>query len=372
MAHRRLFLRRCAVRQWFHEVDIFEGNAVKPDRHTQVTLEDVARHAGVSLATASRALNGSERKVGEKLVERVRASAAVLNYTPNAQAQAMARGRTNVIGLVVHDIADPYFASIAAGVIEAADERDLLVTLASTGRSADREVQYVATLRAQRAQAVIIVGSRYAETSRKGPLGQEIAAFENTGGRVVLVSQHRLDTDTIVIENQAGARDLACQLVELGYRRHAILAGTPALLTAADRVNGYRRGLTAKGLSVPADLVVEGAFTRDGGYQAVGKLIDRLDQIDCIFAVNDVMAVGAMAALHDNGISVPTDVALAGFDDIATLRDVTPRLTTVQVPLTDIGTQALRLVLQEPGPQPRIRRVKGTVVLRDSTPDLNH
>lgn len=343
---------------------------MKADRRGLVTLEDVARHAGVSLATASRALNGSERKVRAELQERVLASAAVLNYTPNAQAQAMARGRTNVIGLIVHDIADPYFASIAAGVIDAADAEGLLVTLASTGRSPEREVAHVANFRAQRAQGVVIAGSRDAQTSRRGPLGQEVASFESGGGRVVLVSQHRLDTDTIVVENQSGARDLATELVRLGYRRHAILGGPPTFLTAIDRVNGYRRGLTAAKLTVAPELMIEGDFTREGGYRAAEQLLDRLDQVDCIFAVNDIMAVGAMAALRDHGISVPGDVALAGFDDIATLRDVTPRLTTVQIPLTDIGAQALRLVLQEPGPQPRIRRVKSTVVLRESTPPL--
>ena len=342
---------------------------MKADRRGQVTLEDVARHAGVSLATASRALNGSERKVRADLQERVLASATVLNYTPNAQAQAMARGRTNVIGLIVHDIADPYFASIAAGVIDTADEDGLLVTLASTGRSPQREVQHVANLRAQRAQGVIIVGSREFNTDRRGPLGQEIGSFESGGGRAVLVSQHRLDTDTIVVENQSGARELAGELVKLGYRRHAILTGPPSLLTASDRATGYRRGLTGAKLSVPPEFVVEGDFTRDGGYRAAEKLLDHLDDIDCIFAVNDVMAVGAMAALRDHGVSVPADVALAGFDDIATLRDLTPGLTTVRIPLTEVGVQALRLVQQEPGPQPRIRRIKTTVVLRDSTPD---
>ncbi|AQA02990.1 LacI family transcriptional regulator [Mycobacterium sp. MS1601] len=345
---------------------------MKADRRGLVTLEDVARHAGVSLATASRALNGSERKVRKELQERVLASAAVLNYTPNAQAQAMARGRTNVIGLIVHDIADPYFASIAAGVIDAADQEGLLVTLASTGRSMEREVAHVANFRAQRAQGVIIVGSRDANTDRRGPLGQEVAAFEGGGGRAVLVSQHRLDTDTIVVENQSGARDLATELIRLGYRRHAILAGPPHFLTAVDRAGGYRRGLTAAKLSPAPNLVVHGDFTRDGGYRAAETLIEHLDQIDCVFAVNDIMAVGAMAAFRDHGISVPGDVALAGFDDIVTLRDVTPRLTTVQIPLTEIGAQALRLVLQEPGPQSRIRRVKSTVVLRESTPALHH
>ncbi|OKH69857.1 LacI family transcriptional regulator [Mycobacterium sp. SWH-M3] len=341
---------------------------MKVERRSLVTLDDVARHAGVSPTTASRALNGGVRKVRKELQERVLASAAILKYTPNAQAQAMARGRTNVIGLIVHDIAGPYFASIASGVIEAANSEGLLVTLASTNRSPEREVQHMANLRAQRAQGVIIVGSRDTRMSRRGPLGQEVAAFESGGGRTVLISQHRLDADTIVIGDQSGARDLASELVTLGYRRHAILAGPSALLTASDRAAGYRRGLAASGLQVPRELVVEAEFTRDGGYQAATQLIDRIDAIDCIFAVNDVMAMGAMAALRDNGFSVPHDVALAGFDDIATLRDVTPRLTTVHIPLTEIGSQALRLVLEEPGHQPRIRRIKGTVVIGESTP----
>lgn len=349
-----------------------EGSMMKAERRGLITLADVARHAGVSLATASRALNGSDRKVRKELHDRVLASAAVLNYTPNAQAQAMARGRTNVIGLIVHDIADPYFASIAAGVIEAADAEGLLVTLASTGRSAEREIQHVVNFRAQRAQAVIIVGSRDSQAQRRGPLGQEVGAFEAAGGRVVLVSQHRLDTDTIVVENLSGARDLAIDLLGLGYRRHAILAGPPTFLTAVDRANGYRRGLRAAKLSVAPEHTIEGDFTRDGGYRAACQLVEEIDRIDCIFAVNDVMAVGAMAALRDHGISVPAQVAVAGFDDIATLRDVTPQLTTVRIPLVDIGAQALRLVLQESAPQPRIRRVKGAVVLRDSTPGLTH
>jgi LacI family transcriptional regulator len=343
---------------------------MRSDRRGPVTLEDVARHAGVSLATASRALNGSDRKVRKDLEERVLASAAVLNYTPNAQAQAVARGRSDVVGLIVHDIADPYFSSIAAGVIDAAGAEGLLVTLASTGRSAEREVQHVANLRAQRARAVILAGSRDTHTSRRGPLGREIAAFEGGGGRAVLISQHRLDTDTIVMENQAGAQALASELAKLGYRRHAVLAGPATLLAATDRVTGYRRGLTAAGLKISENNVVQGEFTRDGGYQAVEQLIDHLDRIDCIFAVNDIMAVGAMAALRDNGFSVPGDVALAGFDDIATLRDVSPRLTTVRMPLTEIGTQAVKLVLQPPAPQPRLRRVKGHIVLRESTPGV--
>src|SRR4051812_12577634 len=122
-----------------------------------VTLSEVARVAGVSLATASRALNGSpNRKVGEDLVKRVQWAAEELNYSPNAHAQAMARGHTNVVGLIVSDINDPYFSTMAAGVIGQAEQHGLLVTMAITQRSTEREIEYVETLRRQRARAMII------------------------------------------------------------------------------------------------------------------------------------------------------------------------------------------------------------------------
>src|SRR5690606_5948009 len=125
-----------------------------------VTLLDVAKAAGVSLATASRALNGSTRRVRPDLQERVLAAAEALHYSANAQAQAMARGRTNIVGLVLSDVADPYFSSIAAGAIRAAEEEHLVVTMTCTFGREERELDYLAALRGQRARAVIIVGSR--------------------------------------------------------------------------------------------------------------------------------------------------------------------------------------------------------------------
>jgi LacI family transcriptional regulator len=333
-----------------------------------VTLEDVARHAGVSLATASRALNGGNRTVRAELRSRVLASAEVLNYTPNAQAQAMARGRTNVLGLVVHDITDPYFSSIASGVMSAAEEAGLLVTLASTRRLPEREAQHVAALRAQRARAVVVVGSRLDKSATDSRLGKELAAFQRAGGRAALISQPHLEVDTIAMENRAGAEALAASLAGLGYRRHAILAGPPDLLTAQDRVAGYRDGIAAADRSLEDPLVIHGDFTRDGGYEAMEELIPHIDSIDCVFAVNDIMAVGAMAAMRAHGLKAPESVAIAGFDDIETLRDVAPGLTTVRLPLSDLGAQAVHLVLQEPAARPRTRRVHGDVVLRESTP----
>jgi LacI family transcriptional regulator len=336
-----------------------------------VTLADVAHTAGVSVATASRVLHGSNtRRVRAALRAKVLEAAAELDYSPNAQAQAVARGRTDVVGFVVHDIADPYFSTIAAGAMRAADEHRLTVTLGSTMRSPARELQYLATLRAQRARAVILAGSRFSDRGHLAQLAREVESFRRSGGRVALISQHRLDVDTVMPENRAGARSLARELLALGHRRFAILAGPTALLTARDRVAGFRDGLREQDVTVAREDVVHGAFTRDGGFEAAEELLARERDVTCVFAVNDVMAVGAMATFRAHGITVGEDLSVAGFDDISWLRDVTPPLTTVRMPLERMGTDAVRLVLDDAPPAPRVVRVHGEVVLRESTARL--
>jgi LacI family transcriptional regulator len=148
-----------------------------------------------------------------------------------------------------------------------------------------------------------------------------------------------------------------------------VLGGPKALLTARDRVQGFRDGLIKHGVAAP--VVIEGEFTRDGGYAAMGTLVDRTKRANlpsCVFAVNDVMAIGAMAALRERGLSVPGDLAVAGFDDIPTLRDVAPSLSTVRLPLTEMGRLAASMVLDDdPRERPRVARIAGEVVLREST-----
>ncbi len=333
-----------------------------------VTLLDVAQEAGVSLATASRTLNGSTRQVRPDLRERVVAAAERLHYSANLQAQAMAKGHTTVVGLIVSDIADPYFSSIAAGAIRAAEDRGGVVTIGCTFGRPERELEYVSTLRGQRAQAAVLVGSRVTDDRLLRALGAELASFEEGGGRVAMISQRRLPFDTVAVENRAGARALAERLTGLGYRRFAVLAGPGELLTARDRLAGFRQGLALADVELPGTHVVPGPFTRDGGYDAMLDVLDRLSDVECVFAVNDVMAVGAMAALRHRGVRLPDDMGVAGFDDIVTLRDVTPSLTTVGLPLETLGEDALDLVLQPAPETPRLRRVRGEVVVRESTP----
>ena len=165
---------------------------------------------------------------------------------------------------------------------------------------------------------------------------------------------------------------MARALVSLGYRRFAVLAGPETLVTSEDRVSGFRTGLTDSNIELPDENVLGAQFTRDGGYAAMSELLDRDIDVDAIFAVNDMMAVGATAALRDNGYRVPADMAVAGFDDIPTLRDVRPALTTVRLPLVEIGRRALELALDRPPPgddtEPEMLAVTGEVVIRDSTP----
>ena len=339
-------------------------------RSGAVTLMDVAREAEVSLATASRALSGSTRRVRPDLHLRVLDAASKLSYSANAQARAMVRGETTVVGLLVHDIADPYFSSIAAGVMRAAEGHGLLVTIASTERRPERELEYVATLRSQRARALILVGSRDTDAVALRALGVELAAFEAAGGRVAMISQKRLPVDTVSMQNRAGAQALARELVRRGHRDFAVLAGPADLLTARDRLAGFRQGLAAAGVSLAPPCVIHGQFTRDGGYAATSELLDAGAGVTCIFAVNDVMAVGAMASMRDRKIRLPQRMAVAGFDDIVTLRDVTPSLTTVRMPLESVGADALDLVMQPRADRARVHRVQGEVVMRESTPFL--
>jgi LacI family transcriptional regulator len=339
----------------------------------QVTLEEIAKAAGVSLATASRVLNGSARRVSATLQEQVLTTARERGYLPNASAQALARATTSLVGLIVHDITDPYFSSIAAGVTRVAEEAGLVVVLGTTNRQEERELELLSTLHAHRARAVVLAGSRTARPSVAQRLGTEIESYVRHGGRVACVSQAELVADTVAPNNRQGAEMLARELLDLGHRRFAVLAGPEDLLSARDRLAGFTAGLAGADVEIATEDVVHGPFTRDGGYDATRELLRRGSEATCVFAVNDVMAVGALAALRDSGVSVPDQLSLAGFDDITTLRDFVPSLTTVRLPLEQMGERATRLALDdEPGAVPRTVHIDGEVIIRDSTTKPRH
>ncbi|MFC5823930.1 LacI family DNA-binding transcriptional regulator [Nonomuraea insulae] len=327
------------------------------------TLHDVAREAGVSIATASRALNGSARNVRAENLTRVRAAAAKLNYEPHLSAQAIAKGSTMTVALVVRDVADPYFSSIAAGVTQAAREAGLIVTMAVADSSPERELEIVKTLRGQRPRIVIIAGSRIDGTPTRESLIEELQEYRTAGGQVVLVSQRDLPFGTVTIDNHGGSAALARALLSIGYRRFAVFHAPPSLRTSRDRHEGFLSGLTG----VPEPLAIETGFTRAGGYDAARRLVERgLEDVEVVFAVNDVMAIGAMTAFRDAGLTPGTDIGVAGFDDIGSAVDVVPSLTSVAVPLREAGVSAMRLALSADAEA--TTRLPVSVVLRESTP----
>lgn len=330
------------------------------------TLRDVAAEAGVSAATASRALNGSARNVTAEKVARVLQAAAKLGYVPNLSAQATARGSTKTVALIVHDIADPYFSSIAAGAIEAAEAAGLTVTMAVTNRSPDRELQIVSTLRGHRPHAIILAGSRIGDD--QDALAEELRAYEAAGGRVAVVSQPDLPYGTVTVDNRGAAEELAVALVGLGYRRFAVLRGPDVLRTSRDRFDGFLAGLAQTDVKVDHRFLIETDFTEDGGHTTMTELLRRgIDDVELVFAVNDVMAIGAMRALRDAGLVPGRDLAVAGFDDITATTDVQPALTTVHVPTRTMGLRATALALTG-NDNSEVVWLPTNVILRESTP----
>ncbi len=350
------------------------------------TLAEVARLAGVSPATASRVLNGSARKPGEDIAERVRRAAESLGYIPNAQAQGLAKSSSGLIGLIVHDIADPYFAAIARGVQEAAREQGRMVLLATTAGAPVDEREAVAAFAARRADAIVIAGSRSARPGDKDgnlELAAELDRYCRNGGQVAVVGHAVVGASAsdgyhvVPVPNEELAAGLATELAASRDDRFVIIGGPEGLFTSDDRIRGFQRGLASAGL--PAAEVIRTDFNRSGGFEAGMALAAQIKasrtadtaRADtgrfCVFAVNDVMAIGAAAALRSEGLHIPRDATIAGFDDIETLRDFRPALSTVHLPLEEIGRQATRRAggtLEDGAAAPPIT---GHVILRRST-----
>lgn len=333
------------------------------------TLVDVAAHAGVSRATASRVLNGSTRNVGPELRQRVSSAAAELGYVANTAAQSVVRGRSQVIGFLIGSFPDDYFNPIALGVLRAAQRRGEMVTMTSLEDDLHQAVRIVSAFRAQRARLLIVSGSRTVHTEAYERLDAELAAFAHEGGQVVTIGHVDLPFASVRVDDHEVGRLMVQRYLELGYREITIFAGDRELLTSRLRTEGALAALKDAGLDAPLDRVVHSPFTRDGGYIAAGEFVRRGMPTQAILCVADSLALGAMARLRESGVNIGKDIALSGVDDLAALRDVTPSLTTVKLPWEEIGAHALSLGLDEhPGDLPLITRYSGHVIVRETTP----
>lgn len=309
---------------------------------TRTTIADVARLAEVSKATASRVLSGSRDRVSPELTQRVLEAAASLDYVPNPHARALASAASPTVAVIVHDVADPYFSEIAEGAFRVAAEADRLVMICTTFEDIDREVAYVREMRAQRMHAVLITGSSTSGLEEGGRLADELRAYRAEGGRVAMMLEG-LGYPAAVPDNRAGGRQAGDHLLGLGHRRLGVVSGPAHIASVGDRLAGFLDAVREAGLPEPP--IEAGDFTRRGGAKAVDRLLHQDAGITGVAVLNDLMAVGVIRRLEERGRTVPDDVSVAGFDDIPLAEDIRPTLTTVRVPMGDIGAAAMELAL---------------------------
>jgi LacI family transcriptional regulator len=317
---------------------------------TTTTITDVARLAKVSPTTVSRVLNGGY-PVSTATRDRVEQAVRELSYVRNAHAQALRVASTGLIGVIIHDVADPYFAEIVAGIQEVAATGQRLVVLCNSLRDPSSELRYVEMLRGQRADAVILAGGAIGDAAYLQELPLQARWLKAQGTRMIMCGRYALDADAVLPDNRGGAHLLARHLLRHGHRRIAEIAGPPNFSTTEERSAGLAAALEEAGVARDPSLV----FSRDGGYEAARSLLRARAEFTAIFAANDLMALGALAALREANLRVPQDVSLVGFDDLPILRDVVPGLTTVRVPMREMGRRCMELAL---GPSRRAHRVE--------------
>jgi len=333
-----------------------------------VTLEDVAREAGVSVSTASRTLNGRPTKVGVETQERVRAVARRLGYVVNLAAQAMARGQSRAIGLIVGSIPDDYQNPVLAGVYRAASTRDMLITTAvTTIADVERTRRAVQQLRGQRASTIFVVGTQTPAERGVPELLEELERAEDEGCRVVLIGVGGTAFDSVVVDDFRAGEAMGSTFAELGYKNVSVLAGEDPGELSRSRASGFVAAMEAHGIPVKQDRVLWQDFSHDGGYRGAGEILRRRPAAEAVFCVNDAMAIGACVRFREQGLAVGTDIAVAGCDDIPALRDIDPPLTTVRLPWGEAAERAFELAEHERS-DGRSVVLQGHPVVRASTP----
>ncbi|ADI11752.1 LacI family transcriptional regulator [Streptomyces bingchenggensis BCW-1] len=337
--------------------------STKPER---VTLSDIARAAGVSVATASRTLNGSTRTVRPETRERVLEAVSRLGYEANVTAQAVGRRLSPTVALVVRDIRERYFARIAHGVIAEAAASGIAVTVTAIDSYPDAEFDRLRSLRGQRPGGLIVVDPAVGDENKRLRFLKELEAYTLAGIPVVVIGTDTLDSPSVMFSEFQGAHALGRLLVRRGYRNPLLLSGEPHWPAITRRVDGVESALAEAGVALHRTAALD--LTRDAGYGAVMALTDTdLHGSDVLVCASDAVAFGAATALRRRGVSVGSDIAISGFEDGPGATDVRPALTTVRLPLIEAGAQAFRMASSPT----RVRQVllDAELVVRASTPD---
>ncbi|MFH8468305.1 LacI family DNA-binding transcriptional regulator [Streptomyces sp. NPDC017991] len=313
------------------------------------TIRDVAAKAGVSVATVSRTLAGNY-PVSDATRARVMAAVESLRYVVNVHAKALSGRVAGPIALVLQDITGPSLAHVAAGAEQEAAARGRLSLVCATHDDRDREDDLVQLMREQHAAAVVLVGGAVLYDGYHARMAEYARALDTAGSRLVLCGRPplpgNLPVTVVEYDNRGGAFQAVDHLLAAGHRRVLFLAGGPLISSAEERRAGYCQALRAHGVAYAEELDVPGSYTRVSGYQRTRAALGEGLDFTAVFAGTDMVAVGALAALREAGLSVPGDVSLVGFDDVPFAADLTPALTTIRVPYEDLGRTAVRLALE--------------------------
>ncbi|MFD9443077.1 LacI family DNA-binding transcriptional regulator [Streptomyces sp. NPDC060006] len=334
------------------------------------TIRDVAARAGVSASTVSRVLGG-DYPVSTSTRTRVMRAVRELDYVADARAKAVAGAGTPTLAFVLDDITGPSFAHMAHGVEREAARLGHLCLVCTTDGDAERQLEFIEMMRAQRAAAVILVGGTADTAGYRERMARIADSLASAGSRLVLCGRPPLDpgapVTVIEYDNESGAYALCAHLLAQGHRRVLLLGGDPSNTTAQGREHGYLAAHRARGVTPDPALRLSGDFTRDSGHRRMREALAHDLAFTAVMASTDMVAAGALTALHEAGLSVPGDVSLAGYDDIPFARDLNPPLTTVHVPYEELGRLAVRTALTRAPDAPDEHLLLGThVVVRAS------
>lgn len=328
------------------------------------TISDVAKRAGVSTMTVSRVINNSGY-ISQETRERVERAIAELAYVPNALARHLRFKQTNTIALILTDITNPFFTTLARGVEDEARTQGFSVIFCNTDESEAEESEYLNVLLQKQVDGILLVPATDSSES--------IALLRARGVPLVVLDRRvpYSSVDRVRCDSEQGAYALVRHLLELGHRRIAIISGPLAVSTAVDRMAGYARALREAGLEADEGLARYGEFTSDAGYQLTRQILDAVPRPTALFAANNVMAFGAFRALREAGLRVPGDISLVTFDDLPETLIMEPFLTVVNQPAYVLGQRAAELLLHrlagEGPPEPREIVLPTELVVRDST-----
>jgi LacI family transcriptional regulator, galactose operon repressor len=306
-------------------------------RRRRPTIYDVARLAGVSTATVSRALNATGQVAEEKRLA-IDAAVEQLGYRPNTIARSLVTRATQTIALLLPDITNPFYAELVTGIQALTSERDYTMLLCTTGFDPEQEERYLRLLHAKHVDGALVDGLVLP--------AERIARFVEDGFPIVCLDRDISSpaVPLVQVDNRMGARIATEHLLALGHRRIAHITGAPARISD-QRTLGYESALATAGVQADPALVAPGGFTETGGHDAMTALLAVAPELTAVFAANDLSAIGAMNAIVGSGRSVPGDVSIVGFDDLRLARYTSPPLTTVRQPADVIARHSTELLL---------------------------